>query len=88
MGLCIGRTGDHVGREARPRVCANGVEFDRRESRVRNERPRIEARSGEEQHDLRDAVFSDDHHAVAASHAALAQECGRGVHGFGKLRAR
>ena len=72
---------------ARLRVCANRVELGRGEARVRHQGPRVELGGREQQDDLRDAVFRDDHHAVAAAYAPFVQLRGGGLDGLQELRA-
>jgi hypothetical protein len=56
--------------------------------RVRHERPGVELRGSEQQHNLGDAVLRDDHHPVAASHTPFAQLLRGRVHGLEQLCAR
>ncbi len=64
------------------------IEFGGRQPCVRHERPRVEAGGREQQHDLRDAVFRDDHHAVAALHAEARQPRGRRIDGLRQIAVR
>ena len=68
-------------------MSADRIEFGGRQARVRHQRPRVELRGGEQQHDLHDAVLGHDHYAIAATHAPFAQLRGGGIDGFQKLRA-
>jgi hypothetical protein len=69
---CISGRFRYVRDESRPRMCGDCVQLRRRKPRVAQQRPCVEPRRREQQHDLRHAVFGDDHHAVAATHAQFA----------------
>ncbi len=77
---------DRVRDHARLRVRTDRVEFGGGQACIRHQRPRVELRGGEQQHDLHDAVLGHDHHAIAATHAPFAQQRGSGIDGFQKLR--
>lgn len=88
VGPCIGRRAGDERDQPRLRVRGDRVELGRREARVRYDRPRVEPCRREQQHDLRDAVLRDDHHAVAAPHAEAAQALGGGLDRARELRVR
>ncbi|MDR8939242.1 hypothetical protein FEP65_06170 [Burkholderia multivorans] len=88
MRASVGRrVGDERG-QLRARVRGDCVELGRRQPRVRHERPRIDARGREQQHDLRDAVFRHDHHAVATAHAERREPRRDGIDGLRELGVR
>ncbi|CAH2786347.1 MAG: Flavin prenyltransferase UbiX [uncultured Paraburkholderia sp.] len=81
----VGRAFGYIRDYARLRMRADRIEFGGRQARVRHQGLGVEFRGGEEQHDLRDAVLGDDHHAVAAAHAPVAQQVGGSVDGLAQL---
>jgi hypothetical protein len=77
---------DGKGHHTRLRVIADRIDFACRKARVREQTPRVELRRGEHQHDLRDAILTHDHHAIAALHAEIGKLPGGVVDGSHEFR--
>jgi hypothetical protein len=54
-------------------MVADLIEFARRQPRVDHNRPGIDLAGGKHQGCQRQAVFADDHHAVARTHTQIPQ---------------